>query len=72
MADPKILNDIWMPMISLIKWFQENLFNPIGFMQLAAVGASYLIAWLLAAPEPDLSKRLDSDANNTFVWSDIS
>jgi len=23
-------------------------------------------------PQPDLSKRLDSDANNAFVWSDIS
>jgi len=22
-------------------------------------------------PEPDLSKRPDSDANNAFVWSDI-
>jgi len=39
-----ILSDnVSMSTTSLVKWFQENLFHPVGFMQLGAIGASYLI-----------------------------
>ena len=48
MANSKHFDDIWLSMTSLIKWFQENVFHPIGLMQLGAIGVSYLIAWLLA------------------------
>ncbi len=41
--------NISMCMTSLGQWFQKNLLHPIGFMQIGAVGVSYLLAWLFAA-----------------------
>ena len=71
MANSIQLDAISMSMTSLIKWFQENFFNPIGFMQLAAVGASYLIAWLLAAKvQQHLEKDIEKvKAHMRFVLS---
>ena len=61
MANLRPFAEISMSMTSLVKWLQENLLHPIGFMQLGAVGVSYLIAWLFAAKvqqylEKDLEK----------------
>ena len=49
MANSKFLDNVSMSTTSLVKWFQENLFHPAGFMQLGAIGVSYLIAWVFAA-----------------------
>ena len=45
----KTVNDILTTMPALAKWFQENIGNSAGVMQLGAIGGSYLLAWLLAA-----------------------
>jgi len=49
MANSAHFTDISMTMTSLVKWFQKNLLTPVGFIELGAIGASYLIAWFFAA-----------------------
>ena len=73
MVDLKTLNDISMSMTTLIKWFQENLFRPIGFMQIGVIGVSYLLACLLAAK---IRQYLEKDieevkAHMRFILSPI-
>jgi len=65
MENSKNVDDIYNSITALVNWFQENLFNPIGFMQLAAVYVSYLIAWLLAAKlQQHLKKDIETDTVN--------
>ena len=42
----------------LIKGLRENFLHPIGFVQLAAIGLSFLIAWLLSV---EIHKYLEKD-----------
>ena len=41
--------NISMSLTSLVKWFQANLLTPVGFIEVGAIGVSYLIAWFFAA-----------------------
>jgi len=71
MANSKQLDTVSMSMTALIKWFQENLFHPNGFLQLGAIGLSYLIAWLFAAKvRQHLEKDIEKvKAHMRFVLS---
>ena len=71
MANSKQLDALSMSLTPLIKWFQENILLPIGFLQLGVIGGSYLIAWLFAAK---IRQHLDKDiekvkAHMRFVLS---
>ena len=67
MENTKHIDNVGNSITASAKWFQENLFNPIGFMQLAAVGMSYLIAWLLASK---IQQHLEKDIQkvNAHMW----
>ena len=64
MVDLKTLNDISMSMTSLIKWFQENLLRSVAIIQIGVIGASYLLAWLLAAK---VRQHLEKDIEEVKV-----
>ena len=49
MANSAHLTNISMSMTSLVRWFQANLLTPVGFIEVGAIGVSYLIAWFFAA-----------------------
>jgi hypothetical protein len=42
------LNDISMFFTSQVQGFREDLSHPIGFVQIVAIGVSFLTAWLFA------------------------
>ncbi len=58
-------------MTSLVQGFRENLLQPAGFMQVGAIGATYLIAWLLATKvRQHLEKGIGkSETRKQFVLS---
>jgi small-conductance mechanosensitive channel len=47
-ANPMFSGDISMFFTSLAQGFREDLSHPIGFMQIVAIGVSFLTAWLFA------------------------
>jgi small-conductance mechanosensitive channel len=49
MAKSAHVTNISTSMTSLVKWFQANLLTPVGFIEVGAIGVSYLIAWFFAA-----------------------
>ena len=56
-----ILSDnVSMFITSLVQELRENLFHPIGFMQIGAIGAGYLIAWLFALK---IRQHLEKDSD---------
>jgi small-conductance mechanosensitive channel len=60
-----------MSMTSLVQWFRENLLQPADFMQIGAIGATYLLARIFAAKvrqhiEKDIEKV---EAHMRFVLS---
>ena len=64
MENSKHVDGIYNSITALVNWFQVNLFNPIGFSQLAAVCVS-LIAWLLAAKlQQHLKNDIETDTVN--------
>jgi len=49
MANSNFSDNVSMFFSSLDQWLPENLFHPSGFLQIGAIGVTYLIAWLFAA-----------------------
>ena len=48
MANSKFSDNVSMFFSSLDQWLPENLFHPSGFLQIGAIGVTYLIAWFFA------------------------
>lgn len=48
MANSNFSDNVSMFFSSLDQWLPENLFQPSGFLQIGAIGVTYLIAWLFA------------------------
>ena len=48
MANSNFSDNVSMFFSSLDQWPPENLFHPSGFLQIGAVGVTYLIAWFFA------------------------
>jgi len=49
MANSISSNDALALFMSLVQGLREDLLHPVGFLQIGAIGLSYLIAWLFAA-----------------------
>ena len=49
MTNSNYYDNISMFFTSLVQGLRENLIHPVGFMQIGAIGVTYLIAWLFAA-----------------------
>jgi small-conductance mechanosensitive channel len=64
MANSKYLDGISMSMASLVKWFQKNLLTPVVFIEVGAIGVSYLIAWFFAAK---VRQHLEKDIERVKV-----
>ena len=58
MTNSMFSDDISMFFTSLAQGLGEDLSHPIGFLQIVAIGVSYLIAWLLARK---LNQYLEKD-----------
>ena len=71
MANSTYFDNISTYMTSLVQGFRENLLQPVGFMQAGAIGATYLIAWLLAAKVRQLLEKGigKSETRTRFVLS---
>jgi small-conductance mechanosensitive channel len=48
MANSNFSDNVSMYFSLLDQWLPENLFQPSGFLQIGAIGVTYLIAWLFA------------------------
>jgi small-conductance mechanosensitive channel len=48
MANSILSHNISMFITFLVHWLRENFLHPIGFMQIGAIGVSFLIAWLFS------------------------
>ena len=48
MKNSSLLDGFSMFFTSLVQGFRDDLSHPIGFVQIGAIGVTYLIAWLLA------------------------
>ena len=48
MANSNFSDNVLLFFSSLDQWLPENLFHPSGFLQIGAVGVTYLIAWFFA------------------------
>jgi len=60
MANSISLNNALALFTSLIQGLREDLSHPVGFLQIGAIGLSYLIAWLFAAKvHQHLEKDID-------------
>ena len=48
MANSTALDNFSMIITSLVQGFRDDLSHPIGFLQIGAIGVTFLIAWLFA------------------------
>ncbi len=58
MTNPIISDNVSMYFTSLVQGFRDDLSHPIGFLQIGAIGVTYLLAWLLAK---NINKYLEKD-----------
>jgi small-conductance mechanosensitive channel len=73
MTNSNYYDNISMFFTSLVQGLRENLIHPIGFLQIGAIGVTYLIAWLFAAK---IGQHLEKDiekvkAHMRFVLSPV-
>ena len=48
MANSTALDNFSIIITSLVQGFRDDLLHPIGFLQIGAIGVTFLIAWLFA------------------------
>jgi hypothetical protein len=68
-ANPMFSGDVSMFFTSQVQGFREDLSHPIGFLQIVAIGVSFLIAWLLARKlHHDFDKSMEKVKTHTRIF----